>query len=131
WSSDVCSSDLVDAGVELRENLQSGGANFQSDRGHRHFAAGFLRFGSETRAQLLAFGNVGAVLLRDVRNRVPGFGKMLGGFAANSAHGNALSLAPLGEVGKLRSREVPRSRRRLRRRDNGCQQSFGVGLRSE
>src|SRR5580698_1982529 len=35
-----------------------------------------------------------------MRNRVPGFTKMLGGFAPNSAHGDAFNFSPLREIGE-------------------------------
>ena len=114
----------IDAGVELRENFQRRGADFQRDRGDRHLAAGFFGLGSEARAQLLEFGDVGAVVLRDVRNRVPGFGEMLGGFAANSAHGDALDLAPLGEIGKLAAEQSVRRAAGLARRSLQREQSL-------
>ena len=100
----------VDAGIELRKDFERRGADFQCDRGDRHLAAGFFGLGSEARAQLLEFGDVGAVVLGDVRDRVPGFGQMLGSLAANSAHGDALDLAPLREIGKLRLGEVSGAR---------------------
>ena len=67
-------------------------------------------------------------MLRNVRNCIPGFRQVFGGFAANSAHGDALDFAPLGEVRKLRLREVPGPRRCLGRGSRRRQQSFGVSL---
>ncbi len=76
----------VDAGVELRKNFERRGADFQRDGSDRHLATGFFGFGGEAGSQVFEFGDVGAVVLRDVWNRVPGFGKVLGGFTANAAH---------------------------------------------
>src|SRR5271165_32629 len=118
----------VDAGVELRKNFQCRGADFQRDRGDGHFAAGFFGLRSKAGAQLFEFGNVGAVVLRDVRNRVPGFGQMLGGLAANSAHRDALDLAPLGEVGQLRLSKMSGARRGLGRGRSRGEQGLGVSL---
>ena len=100
----------VDAGIELREDFERRGADFQRDRGDRHLAASLFGLGSETRAQLLEFGDVGAVMLRDMRNRVPRFGEMFGSFAPHAAHRNALDLAPFGKVGKLGLGEMPGAR---------------------
>src|SRR5205809_302899 len=58
----------VDAGVELRKYLQSGSANFQRDGGHGHLAASLLRLRSKAGAQLLELGDVGFVVLGDVRD---------------------------------------------------------------
>ena len=80
--------------------------HFQRDRRHRHLAAGFFGFGREAGAQLLKFGDVGFVLLRDVRNRGPGLPKMLRGLAPHTTHGDAFHFSELGEIGKRRLREV-------------------------
>ncbi len=104
----------VNAGIELRKNFERRGADFQRDGGHCHFAAGFFGLRSKPGAQLFEFGDVGAVVLGDMRNRVPGFRQMLGSFAANSAHGYAFDFAPLGEIRKLRLGKVTRARWRLR-----------------
>ena len=103
----------IDGGVELRKYFERCGADFQSNRGHGHLAAGLFGLGSETRPQVLEFRDVGAVMLRDVGDRVPGFGEMFGGFAANPAHGNALDFSPLGEIGQLGCDEMSGARRSL------------------
>ena len=51
-------------------------------------------------AQLLERGDVGLVVLGDVRDDVPGVAEMLGGLAADVAERLALDLAPLREIGK-------------------------------
>src|SRR5690242_12531762 len=67
-------------------------------------------------------------MLRNVRNRVPGFCQVFSSLAANSAHRNALNLAPLGEVGKVRLSEVARARRGLRSDSGGRQQCLSEGF---
>src|SRR5262249_17778605 len=117
----------VDARIELWEDLERRGTNFQRNRGHSHLAARFFSLRSEARPQLLEFGDVCPIVLRDVRDRVPRFGQVLRRFPANSTHGNAFNLAPLGEIGKLWLGKVAgagsASRGRRRR-----QQSFRVHL---
>ena len=61
----------VDGGVELGEDFEGGGADFEGDGGDGHFAAGLFGLGSEAGAQLFEFGDIGAVVLGDVRNGVP------------------------------------------------------------
>ena len=90
--------------------FERGGADFQSDGGDGHFSAGLFGLGGEAGAQLFKFGDVGAVVLRDVRNRVPGFGQMFGCLAAHSAHGDAFNFAPLGKIWKLRGDKVAGAR---------------------
>src|SRR5207248_1499035 len=97
----------IDGGVELWEDFQGSGADFQGDSGDRHFAAGLFGFGSEARAQLFEFSNVGAIMLRDMRNRIPGFGQMLGRLAANAAHRDMFNLSPFGKIGKFGRDKMP------------------------
>src|SRR5580658_7780079 len=118
----------IDAGIELRKYIQGRGTNFQSDRGDRHLATSLFGFRSEAGTELFEFSDVGAVVLRYVRNRVPGFGQVLGSFAANAAHGDAFDFAPLGEVGKLRRNEVPGTRGRLRSGGSRREERLGVRL---
>ncbi len=49
-------------------------------------------------------------------------------FAANSAHGDALDLSPLGEVGQLGLDEVSGSRGRLRGCRSRAERRFSVGF---
>src|SRR5580698_5112959 len=98
----------VDTGVELREYFERRGADFEGDGGDRHFAPGFLRFGSKTGAQLFELGDVSFILLGNVRDRGPRLPQVFRGFAADATDGNALDFSPLGEVrefglGELRS----------------------------
>ncbi len=116
----------VNTGIELRENFQGGSADFQCDRRHRHLATRFFRLGRKTRAQLFQFGDVGLVLLGDVRDRGPGFPKMLGRLAPHTAHGDALHFPEFGEIGKRWLGEMTGLRRLCRR--GRSEQRFGVSL---
>ena len=95
--------------------LQRRGTDLQRDRGHRHLAAGLFGLGSESRAQLLKFGNVGAVMLRDMRNRVPGFGRCSAVLRRTPRIDTRSILPHLRKIRKLRLREVSGARRRLSR----------------
>src|SRR5208282_1843771 len=55
---------------------------------------------------MFKFGDIGAVVLRDMGNCVPRFRDMFSSLAAHSAHGHALNLSPLGEVGQLGRNEM-------------------------
>src|SRR5258708_167564 len=116
----------IDGSVELGENLEGGGTDLQSYGSHSHLAAGLLGLGSETGAQLLEFGVVGAVVLGDVGNRVPGFGQVFRRFAANSADGDAFDFPPVGEIRQLGRNEVSGTRWSLRGGCRGRQSGFGV-----
>jgi hypothetical protein len=96
------------------------GADFERDRRHCHLAAGLLSLGTETRPQLLECRNVSAVVLGDMWNRVPCFGQMLSGLPPDAAHGNALDLAPLREIGKVRLGKVTGAWCCQRRRASLC-----------
>src|SRR4029077_2079977 len=117
----------VDAGVELREDLESRGADFECDCRDGHLAARFFGLGSETGAQLLEFGDVSTVVLGHMRNRVPGFGHMLRGLPPNAAHRYTFDLAPLREIRKVRLGEVTGAWC-----SDGCscggEQRFGISL---
>ena len=102
----------VDAGVELWENLQRGGADFQRDSCDRHFAAGFFGLWREASSQLLEFGDISFVVLSDVRNSAPCFPQVLGGFPPDTAHRYALDFPPFRKIGKLRLNHM--GARRLR-----------------
>ena len=52
-------------------------------------------------AELFQFGDVGTVLLSDVRNRVPRLAKVLGSLAAHAAHRNPLGLSPFRKIRQL------------------------------
>ena len=86
--------------VELRERLQRGGDDLHGDRRDRQVAAGGLDLLRVPLAQLLEAGDVGQIVLRDVRNRRPRGAQVLGGLAPHGAHRLALDLAPAGEVGQ-------------------------------
>ena len=116
----------VNAGIELREDLEGSGANFQRDGGDGHLAAGLFGLGTEAGAELLQFGDVGAVVLRDVRNRVPGLGEMLGGLAADAAHRDPLDFAPAREVRQSGFDEMSGTRRG--RTGGRGEQCFGARL---
>src|SRR5712692_7547691 len=118
----------INAGVELREYFECSRAYLQRNRGDGHLATSFFGFGSETRSQLLEFRNVGAVMLCDVRNRVPCFGEMLCRLAPHSAHGNPLDLSPLAKIRQRRCGEVSGSWRRLQGGGDRREQRFGVSL---
>ena len=96
----------IDAGVELRKDFQRRRANFERDGGDGHLAAGLLGLRSEARAQAVEFGDVGFVVLRDVRDGVPRLPQMFGGFAANAAHGDALDCLPTWQSQANPAREM-------------------------
>ena len=54
--------------------------------------------GRKAGAQLLEFRDVGVVLLRNMRDRIPCFPHMLRSLAPHSTNGNALNLSPFAEV---------------------------------
>src|SRR3546814_12742301 len=84
WSSDVCSSDLVEIllqrqvlaacierGVEVRELLQGGHAGLNQEGKHGQLGAGLLVFIVERLAQRFQVGDVGVVVLGAVRDTLP------------------------------------------------------------
>ena len=75
----------VDRRVELRELLQRGGDDLHRDGRDRQLAAGALDLRSPLLPQLLEAGDVGLVVLRDVRDRRPRVREVLGGLAADVA----------------------------------------------
>ncbi len=94
----------IDAGIELRKHLERRSYDLERNRRDRHLAAGDLGLGGEALAQLFQFGDVGQIVLGDVRDGIPGLGKVLGGLAADGAHRNLLDRPPLGKVRQLRRR---------------------------
>ena len=90
----------VDRRIELREPLEGAGDDLQRDGRHRQLAARLLGLRSVLLAQRLELGDVGLVVLRDVRDRLPGVAEMLRRLAADVGHRLAFDFAPFREVGQ-------------------------------
>ena len=91
-------SRLVDRRIELRKLLQRRSDDLQRDRGHRQLAAQLFGLGTVLLPEPFERGDVGLVVLRDMRDHVPGIAEMLRRFSADVAHRLTFDLAPFREV---------------------------------
>src|SRR5262249_34708164 len=91
---------LIDAGVEMRKDLQGGRHDLKRNSRHRELASGGFDLFAEPLAELLELGYVGLIVLSDASDGQPGTAQVLRGFAANAAHRLNVHFAPLGEIRK-------------------------------
>jgi len=85
----------------------SGGDDLERDASDGQLAAGCFRALRVLLADLLELGDVGLVVLRDVRDRGPRFRETLRRFLTNRSQRHPFDVAPLAEIGQWRCRHAP------------------------